>query len=100
MVESNTLKSFILSQGDGFRDPARDDILIHDYQIANSVTVNTILSNYLVNLKYAWSLYGEDVESTDSYFKIVQNLEQSKYGALGDDVSLILDMADGMGSFV
>lgn len=55
MVESNTLKSIILSSTDD-RLPARDDILIHEYQIANSVTINSILSNYIVNLKYAWKL--------------------------------------------
>ena len=46
LVESNTLKSFILSSGistDGFKTPVRDDILIHDYQMANSITINSIL---------------------------------------------------------
>lgn len=31
LVESNILKSFILSYNDGSRSPDRDDILIHDY---------------------------------------------------------------------
>lgn len=57
MVESNTIKSFILSAGGGFRNPTLDDILIHDYQMANSVTINSILSNYIVDLKYAWENY-------------------------------------------
>ena len=57
MVESNTIKSFILSASGGFRNPTRDDILIHDYQMANSVTINSILSNYIVDLKYAWENY-------------------------------------------
>lgn len=42
---------------DGFRTPIRDDVLIHDYQMANSVTINSILSNYIVNLKLAWDNY-------------------------------------------
>ena len=56
LVESNVLKSFILAQ-DGAVMPKMDDVLIHDYQMANSVTINTILSNFLVDLKYAWNLY-------------------------------------------
>lgn len=45
MVESNTLKSLILqSQKNGADNVAsRDDILIHDYQIASSITMNSIL---------------------------------------------------------
>lgn len=31
LVESNTLKSFILAQGGGMRSPDREDILLHDY---------------------------------------------------------------------
>lgn len=57
LVESNTLKSFILAQLDKSRAPQRDDILIHDYQMANSVTINSILSNYVVDLIHALEQY-------------------------------------------
>ena len=53
LMESNVMKTFILSQNMGMTAPNRDDILIHDYQISSSVTLNSILSNYIVNLKYA-----------------------------------------------
>lgn len=100
LVESNTLKSFILSSGistDGFRTPIRDDILIHDYQMANSITINTILSNYIVNLKYAWDNYfNPRYVQTDSYFKIVG---ESVDSGLGDDTSMFLKVSDGAGIF-
>lgn len=100
LVESNTLKSFILSTNEGFRAPQRDDILIHDFQIANSVTLNTILSNYIVNLKYAWNLYDNQGGTTgDSYFKIVEKLEEIDQSTLSDQTKLILDVDDGKGTF-
>ena len=100
LVESNTLKSFILSSGistDGFKTPVRDDILIHDYQMANSITINSILSNYIVNLKYAWDNYfNPRYFQTDSYFKIVG---EGGVGALGDDTSMFMYVDEGAGSF-
>lgn len=101
LVESNTLKSFILSSGTstgGFMTPVRDDILIHDYQTANSITINSILSNYIVNLKYAWDNYFNPKYShTDSYFKIVNG--ESGISLLGDDTVMFMYVDDGMGSF-
>lgn len=94
LVESNTLKSFILSAHEGFKVPERDDILIHDYQIANSVTINTILSNYIVNLKWAWKLYDESMNETgESYFQILEYMpEENDYGQLNDNTKLFLAM--------
>ena len=100
LMESNTFKSFILSTEKGFRLPQRDDILIHDYQTANSVTINTILSNYIVNLKYAWKLYGSQYgDAGESYFQIVEGLNESNQSTLSDQTKLILDVDDGVGSF-
>ena len=64
LVESNTLKSFILSSMDSSSVPRKDDVILHDYQIANSITINTILSNYIVNLKKAWNLYSNGSSDT------------------------------------
>ena len=101
LVESNTLKSFILTANGGFRAPQLDDILIHDYQIANSVTLNTILSNYIVDLKYAWMLYdGHGGNVGDSYFKIVHNLEEYDISRLPEQTKLILSVDDGEGTFL
>jgi hypothetical protein len=102
LVESNTLKSFVLSSGmstDGFRTPTRDDILIHDYQMANSITINTILSNYIVNLKYAWeNWFNPRYSQTDSYFKIVDGDAQEI--AFGKDTGMFLTLDEnGDGSF-
>lgn len=94
LVESNTLKSFILSAHEGFKVPERDDILIHDYQIANSVTVNTILSNFIVNLKWAWKLYDDSKNETkESYFQILEYMpEENDYSQLNDSTKLFLAM--------
>lgn len=92
LVESNTLKSFILAQSDKTRAPQRDDILIHDYQIANSVTINSILSNYVVDLIHALSQYNSNgEETTESYFKIVENIEQ-KNDNLPNETRLVLSV--------
>ena len=98
MVESNILKSIILSSTDD-RLPSRDDILIHDYQIANSVTINSILSNYIVNLKYAWNLLDrEDGSEKESYFQIVGALETSQY-SLDDETRMVMEVVNGRGTF-
>ena len=103
LVESNILKQFILStnaKNRGEFKPRLDDILIHDYQMANSVTLNVILSNYMVDLAYAVDcienpLYGG---TRDSYFKLVRGLDVTNPN-LDDQTRLILDVSDGNGSF-
>ena len=103
LVESNILKQFILSANAKKRGefkPKLDDILIHDYQMANSVTLNVILSNYMVDLAYAIDcmenpLYGG---TKDSYFKLMRGLDVGN-STLADQTKLILDVSDGNGSF-
>ena len=61
LVESNTLKSMILAeQGGDYSSsyssypsfsPKMDDMLIHNYQIANSVTLNSILLNFITDIQ-------------------------------------------------
>jgi hypothetical protein len=98
LVESNTLKSFILTQNDGHLTPTRDSILIHDYQIANSVTINSILANYITALKYAWKQYFLSTQTNkDSYFKIVSSVQDTI--SLPDDTKLVLMVDGGYGSF-
>ena len=68
--------------------------------MANSVTLNVILSNYMVNLAYAIDcienpLYGEN---TDSYFKLVRDLDETNNN-LDDQTRLVLDVANGDGTF-
>ena len=101
LVESNTLKSFILSASKPSFGLERDDILIHDNQMANSVTLNTILSNYIVNVRHAWSLLDNatDRDSGDSYFRIVEGLDEAKAAKLPDSSRLILDVSDGDATF-
>lgn len=82
------------------RPPVRDDILIHDYQIANSVTINSILSNYIVDLNYAVDAFLNPAGGPpDSYFMLVGSLEESDVRRLDDDVNVILDVSDGNGTF-
>ena len=104
LVESNILKQFILSASAmqrGEFKPKLDDILIHEYQMANSVTLNTILSNYLVDIAYAVNcLENPQVDyGNDSYFKLVRDLNESQYSSLDDHVKLVLDVVGGNGSF-
>lgn len=98
LVESNILKSFILNSGKNFHDPNRDDILIHDYQIASSVTLNSILSNYIVNLKKSWDLIrNQSDENSQTYFQIVDSTN-AQY-SLHDQTKLVLDINNGNGTF-
>ena len=98
LVESNTLKSFILAANDGKLTPTRDAILIHDYQIANSVTINSILANYVIDLQYAWKQYFLSTqENRDSYFKIVNSVQETE--SLADETKLVLMVDGGYGSF-
>ena len=95
LVESNVLKSFILAQ-DGAVMPKMDDVLIHDYQMANSVTINTILSNFLVDLKYAWNLYDDSLgQYKQSYFQVVEGLSEEEVSRLPAETKLILDANEG-----
>lgn len=63
------------------------------------MTINAVLSNYIVNLKYAWNrlLSGEDSER-ESYFQIVDSLEQSQY-SLDDDTKMVMEIVNGTVSF-
>lgn len=63
------------------------------------MTINAVLSNYIVNLKYAWNrlLSGEDSER-ESYFQIVDSLEQSQY-SLDDDTKMVMEIVNGVVSF-
>ena len=64
------------------------------------MTINSILSNYIVDLKYAWKIYDESLgNETEQYFKIVQELDESQGLLLDDNTKLILDVSDGNGSF-
>ena len=103
LVESNILKQFILSSAENQRNrfkPQLDDILIHNYQMANSITLNVILSNYMVDLEYALDCFKNPVLDgrKDSYFKLVRDLSKSS-DLLGDQTRLVLDLVDGNGTF-
>ena len=100
MVESNTLKSFILQATSGYRTPSRDDLLIHDYQIANSPTLNTILSNYIMNVRQVWSLVDDpDRFQRDSYFRILEyRPDETDLTEMDDETRLVLAMKDRDGT--
>ena len=103
LVESNILKQFILSRIAKKRDefkPQLDDILIHDYQMANSVTLNVILSNYTVDLAYGLDCIQNPLYSgnKDSYFQLVRNFDETNNN-LPDQTRLLLDIVDGNGTF-
>ncbi len=68
--------------------------------MANSVTLNIILSNYMVDLAYAVDCiqnpaYGG---SKDSYFQLVRGLDETNNN-LPDQTRLVLDIVDGDGTF-
>ena len=103
LVESNILKQFILTanaQRRGEFKPQLDDLLIHEYQMANSVTLNVILSNYMVDLAYALDCLRNPLYTgaRDSYFKLVRGLNVNSM-TFDDKTQLILDVSDGNGSF-
>ena len=103
LVESNTLKSIILG-AEGQSRPKLDDILIHEYQMANSITLNSIYSNYLSNLRHAWDMMEEKSDSSSShrdwYFNIVAGkLNEDVVGRISDKTRLILNVDDGTCSF-
>lgn len=102
LVESNILKQFILStnaKNRGEFKPKLDDILIHDYQMANSVTLNVILSNYMVDLAYAVDCMGNPLYggAKDSYFKMVRHSSESP--KLDDQTRLVLSVDEDSGTF-
>ena len=64
------------------------------------MTINAVLSNYIVNLKYAWNrlLSGGEDSERESYFQIVDSLEQSQY-SLDDDTKMVMEIVNGVVSF-
>lgn len=54
----------------------------------------------MVNLKYAWNMidnfYGGAI---DSYFQIVEDLDQDTLEKLSDEAKLILSVGNGDGTF-
>ena len=69
--------------------------------MANSVTVNTILSNYIVNLRYAWELFwNQKDEGYGEYFRIVEgNPTRTDLLLMPDSVRMIMNVVDGECSF-
>lgn len=67
--------------------------------MANSVTLNVILSNYMVDLAHVVELMlnSENGGERDSYFKLVHGLDENT--RLDDRTCLILDLDEGDGSF-
>lgn len=100
LVESNTIKSFILQATREYRIPQRDDFLIHDYQIANSSTINSLLSNYIVNARQAWGFMNDSGKyERDSYFRILEyRPDESDLDNLDDETRLVLAMNDRDGT--
>ena len=98
LAESNIMRSCILTANSNpYRTPKLDDLILHDYQIANSVTINTILSNFIVDLRLAWhKVYDSDDVYMDSYFQIINNV--SEIESLEDTVRMFLLVSDGVGS--
>ena len=99
LAESNIMRSCILTANSNpYRTPKLDDLILHDYQIANSVTINTSLSNFIVDLRLAWhKVYDSDDVYMDSYFQIINNV--SEIESLEDTVRMFLLVSDGVGSF-
>lgn len=99
LAESNIMRSCILTANSNpYRTPKLDDLILHDYQIANSVTINTILSNFIVDLRLAWNkVYDSDDVYMDSYFQIINGV--SEIESLEDTVRMFLLVSDGVGSF-
>ena len=57
--------------------------------MANSITLNSIVSNFIVDLKYAWERVGFSSSSTDSYFQIVSSID------LASDEARTIMLVDG-----
>ena len=72
--------------------------MLHDYQIANSVTINSILLNYIVNVQYAMdTLLNRDGNEIQEYFAIVDSLDEVSGKMLDDDLKLLLYVDDEIG---
>lgn len=102
LVESNILKSVILEanrRGNGEFKPSLEDLILHDYQISSSATLNAILSNYMVDISYLVDCYLNPtyVGQVDSYFQVVRNLEGDTL--LPNATRLVLDLDDDGGTF-
>ena len=98
LAESNIMRSCILTANSNpYRTPKLDDLILHDYQIAHSVTINTISSNFYFDLRLAWhKVYDSDDVYMDSYFQIINNV--SEIESLEDTVRMFLLVSDGVGS--
>ena len=74
--------------------------MIHEYQMANSVTLNVILSNYMVDLAYALDCLRNPIYTgvQDSYFKLVSGLNVNSM-TFEYNTQLLLDVSDGNGTF-
>ena len=86
-AESGILKSIILSSSVNDVTPDRDDILLHDYQMATSTTLNAIFLNYLSCLENAeirMNTYGQDLVS---YFQLVREDDDA---VLYDSTKMVL----------
>ena len=95
-AESNILKSLIMSRNtdDGKKKkPNLDDIIIHDYQMANSITMNSILSNFVVDIDNVANGIGNGIGGNE-VFKVV-SLDEGADG----ETSLLLKLKDGYGAF-
>ena len=95
LVESNILKSVVLETGrrrNGEFKPTLDDLLLHDYQISSSSTLNAILSNYIVDIAYVVDCINNPAYTglVDSYFKVVESLDENTI--LPNSTRLLLDI--------
>lgn len=102
LVESNILKSVILDSNrrkNGEFKPNLDDLILHDYQISSSSTLNAILSNYIVDIAYVVDCINnhEYTGLSDSYFKIVESLDENTI--LPNSTRLLLDIDGDNGTF-
>jgi hypothetical protein len=102
LVESNILKSVILDSNrrkNGEFKPTLDDLLLHDYQISSSGTLNAILSNYIVDIAYVVDCINNPAYTglADSYFKIVEGLDENT--SLPNATKLLLDIDGDNGTF-
>ena len=77
-----------------------DDLLIHEYQMANSVTLNVIFSNYMVDLAYALDCLRNPIYTgvQGSYFKLVSGLNVNSM-TFERNTQLLFDVSDGNGTF-
>lgn len=102
LVESNILKSVVLETGrrrNGEFKPTLDDLILHDYQISSSSTLNAILSNYIVDIAYVVDCINNPAYTglVDSYFRIVEGLDENTI--LPNSTRLLLDLDEDNGTF-